>query len=149
MATARGNPFRADLFTGWREGEEPRLLGSRCTGCGQAFFPPRAFCATCPKGGTVVPAQLGPVGTLYAWTMVHVAPRRFRPPYPIGFVDLPEGVRVCAQLTGFSEQGPFPAPGSEVEMVVEPISEDPQGNPLLGYKFRPRSGNGRARGAER
>ncbi len=141
-------PFQADLFTGWREGEEPRLLGSRCTGCGQAFFPLRRLCPTCPGGGTIVEARLGPVGTLYAITVVRVAGKRFHPPYPIGFVDLPEGVRVCAQLTGFPEQGPYPALGSEMEMVIEPIGDDPQGGTLWGYKFRPRTVDGWATAQE-
>lgn len=89
-------------------------------------------------------AHLGPGGTLYALTVVRVAGKRFRPPYPMGFVDLPEGVRVCAQLTGFPSEGPSPPLGSEMEMVIEPIGEDPQGGALWGYKFRPRGADGRA-----
>jgi uncharacterized OB-fold protein len=39
-------------------------------------------------------------GTLYSFTTVHVGRARTDGPFAVGYVDLPNGVRVFAHLTG-------------------------------------------------
>ncbi|MFD7923454.1 Zn-ribbon domain-containing OB-fold protein [Streptomyces sp. NPDC059740] len=62
---------------------------------------------TCPRcGGTAEPAVLRGTGTLWTWTVQRHAPKS--PPYQappggfvpfaVGYVELPEGVRVAAVL---------------------------------------------------
>jgi uncharacterized OB-fold protein len=50
-------------------------------------------------------------------------------------VELPEGVRVETLYTGcdFDELGI----GMEVELVIEKLHDDEQGNEVLCHKFRP------------
>jgi uncharacterized OB-fold protein len=71
-------------------------------------------------------------GTLYTFTTVHAAPSAFSIPYTIGFIDLPEDVRILAQIeptNGLSI-------GDELEVFVGPISHGPDGSVVQGYKFR-------------
>jgi len=58
----------------------------------------------------------------------------FVPPYSVGYVDLPEEVRVFAPLVT-SEQTPF-AVGMEVELVIERLWEEGD-KEVIGYKFKP------------
>ena len=56
-------------------------------------------------------------------------------PYGIGFVELPEGVRVQTLFTGGNPEV-FKV-GDEVELVIEKLYDDDEGNELITYKFRP------------
>jgi uncharacterized OB-fold protein len=79
------------------------LTGGRCSGCGQFVFPTRAFCPACLTE-TVAPAPLTPSGSLYSYSVVHIAPQGWQVPYVVGYVDLPEGVRVFAHIEGGDTQ---------------------------------------------
>jgi uncharacterized protein len=85
---------------GWGAGPDglPQLHGSRCTRCGALGYPARAACHRC-AGTQLAPAALSPAGRLYSWSTVHVSASR-PVPYTLGYVDLPEGVRVLAQVAG-------------------------------------------------
>ncbi|MFF4503457.1 Zn-ribbon domain-containing OB-fold protein [Streptomyces sp. NPDC001401] len=81
-----------------------RLRGSRCTDCAVATYPADPACPRC--GGPAQPVVLSGAGTLWTWTVQRYAPKS--PPYvvpasgfaplTVGYVELPEGVRVLAVL---------------------------------------------------
>jgi uncharacterized OB-fold protein len=78
-------------------------------------------------------------GIIYASTVVHIdSPVGITAPYAYGYVEMPAyQVRVCGLFTGGD---PFSfAPGQEVELVIEPIRLNEQGQQVIGYKFRPAS----------
>jgi uncharacterized OB-fold protein len=52
-------------------------------------------------------------------------------------VDLPEGPRVFALITGCDPLHNDLKEGSQVDLVIEKVREDEKGNDLIGYKFRP------------
>jgi hypothetical protein len=54
--------------------------------------------------------------------------------YGVGQVDLPEGPRVQSILVG--ERGDF-AIGMELELDLETLSQDKDGNDVVIYRFRP------------
>lgn len=117
--------------------EPPRLLGSRCRACGERFYPRRATCARCLSYDTEE-TTLGPCGTLYAWTYLHVPGfgehRTTSNGYAAGQVDLPEGPRVQAVLEG----GPTDFTiGMDLELCLAQVSTDKQGRAVLMYRFRP------------
>lgn len=118
-------------------GAPPRLLGSRCPACGEAFFPRRLVCARCLHEGCD-DVELGPTGRIWTWTYVHVPlfAKRDRPAsgYGVGQVDLPEGPRVQAILLG--GPGDF-AIGMEVELDFETLRTDDDGNEVVIHRFRP------------
>ena len=55
-------------------------------------------------------------GKLYAYTIGHMASMHFQPSYAVGFVDMPEGVRVFAPLK--MTEGKPSKVGMDVEVVV-------------------------------
>jgi uncharacterized OB-fold protein len=91
----------------------PRLIGARCGACGTAWFPRRPVCPSCaaPEPERLL---LGPAGTLYSWSTVHVSSSR-PVPYTLGYVDLPAGVRVLATIRGTGL-----TPGGPVRLAVGP-----------------------------
>jgi len=53
--------------------------------------------------------------------------------YTFGYIDLPENLRIFAQLEG--EPGSFTC-DQDVELTVGPIGSSRDGQPLISYKFR-------------
>lgn len=111
-----------------------RLLGSRCPACGACFFPPVEVCARC-LNGELEQAPLGTRGTLYTFTVVHQSTPAFPAPYVLGYVDLPEGVRVLGQIAGVEPDDV--RVGMELALSVEPFAVDDEGRQVLGYRFHP------------
>jgi len=69
-------------------------------------------------------------GVLYAFSIVHVAAKRWRKPMRIGYVDLPNGARVFTHLDGAEL-----AIGDEVEVGVGTVGDD-EGGPIRSFVFR-------------
>ena len=116
---------------------QPHLVGTRCSTCGAAFFPPRYICSYCLTDEGVQKARLGNKGKLYSYTIIHVASKEFNPPYAFGFVIIePENIRIPTVLTGFDFDEELKS-GTEMEMVIETLRHDEQGNEIVSYMFRP------------
>jgi uncharacterized OB-fold protein len=117
--------------------EPPRLLGSRCPACGEHFFPRRVVCARCLHEGCD-DVELGPTGTLWTWTYVHVPLFAKKDAtvstYGVGQVDLPEGPRIQAILVG--ERDAFTI-GMELELDLETLDVDADGNEVVIFRFKP------------
>ena len=129
--------FRPVEFEVTPEGEG-FLLGSRCTECEAYFFPIRAACARCLHQ-ELETIRFSTTATLYTFSVVRQSTPDFEVPYALGYVDLPEGVRVMTQLTGLEPEDY--QLGMEMELVVEPFGLDDDGNELTGYRFRPKEGS--------
>ena len=118
----------------------PALLGSRCAGCGTHAFPQVPTCRNpaCP-GQDVAPARLGRTGRLWSWTVqAYRPPPLFQvddwEPYAIGLVEVPEGLRVLALLTGCPvEELAVDLP---LELVLHPLSER-DGRRTTTYAYAP------------
>jgi len=125
-----------DLFRLPRAGEErPLLLGSHAPVSGLWFWPRRR---RCPVTRTPVEdVELGPLGTLHAWTFLHV-PRMGKVSfgatggYAVGQVDLPEGVRVQAPLVGTQDDWSI---GDQMALTLFPVGTDAEGNELVTFRF--------------
>jgi len=110
------------------------LIGSRCQACGYTAFPKRAICPACLGRDTMEETPLSRRGIVETFTVSYVAPPGFKAPYLQAYVGLPEGPRIFSVLD--AQEGEVDM-GSEVEMVIDKLAEDEQGNDLIGYKFRP------------
>lgn len=115
--------------------DRPRLLGSYAPQSGLWFWPRRRRCPV-----TRTPLQdveLGPFGTLYAWTFLHV-PRMGKVSfgetggYGVGQIDLPEGVRIQAPLMG--SQGDWSI-GDQMALTCFPVGVDEDGEELVTFRF--------------
>ena len=119
------------------EDGKPHLVGTRCTQCGKAFFPPRKICTYCLTDDTIERAKLGNTGKLYAHTTIRISSKAFNPPYAFGFVVIePENIRIPTLITGVDD---FEAlkPGMQMEMVLEKLRDEGEDKELITYKFRP------------
>ena len=102
------------------------LTGSRCLHCGTVAFPAARGCQRCGLRSTEA-VELSSRGTVWGFTVQRFAPKS--PPYvvppggfvpfAVGYVELPEGVKVEAVLdcTDFAELD-----GAQVVLVeAEPV----------------------------
>ena len=135
-------PIQEGLFT-WPS-PSPRLLASRCKACGEVTFPQQEACPSC-TGRQAETIELSPRGRLWTFTI-----QRFPPPVPpyageadrdvfepfgVGYVELPEGIRVEARLTE-SEPERLEI-GMEMELATLPFGRDEGGRPRVTFAFRP------------
>ena len=133
-------PVREGLWVESASGEErPRLVGSRCVSCGELFFPKKdmALCGHC-QSREMEPVRLSRNGKVYSYTIVTQRPPVYykgEVPYALGFVELPEGIRIETLFTGCDPDSLHV--GMDVEMTIERLHEDEDGNEVMAYKFRP------------
>lgn len=111
------------------------LIGSHCKKCGQNYFPAREICPRCFAEGEMEKIRISNQGKLYSYSIVHVAPKQFSPPYAVGYVDFPEGVRVLGQLT--TRDPDELQLDMDVQTLLGKIRVDEQGNEIVSYKFKP------------
>jgi len=133
-------PLQDGLYT-WPD-ERPRLIAGKCRQCGELAFPRQQTCASCTSSATDE-VLLGRRGTLWTWTIQHFPPpsppytgdRASFAPFGVGYVELPEGIRVEARLT---ENDPTRLRiGMEMELVIEPFGVDDDGNERVTFAFAP------------
>jgi uncharacterized OB-fold protein len=132
-----GIPFKEGLFT-WPlvPGEQAFLLGNKCKSCGKIYFPKAALCPECLKENGLEELKLSPRGKLYTYTVVRVPSPGFKVPYAFGYVDLPEGVRVCSQISAAEPLEGNLQLGMDMELFIGPVRQDAN-QPVIGYLFRP------------
>lgn len=122
---------------GWfTDGDEPALLASRCTTCGDVVFPPTSagFCRN-PRcaGESFEPTPLSRRGTVWSYTDAqyqppepYVAPQaegEAYVPFALAAVELPEGIVVLGQVASGYGVGDLRV-GMEAEVVVEILHDD-------------------------
>ena len=73
--------------------DHTRLVGSRCESCGLTAFPALTRCHRCWR--EVSPLPLSTTGSLSTYSVIHGR----NEPYTVGYVDLPENVRVFARIS--------------------------------------------------
>lgn len=123
-------PIRENLFTGRIEGE---LQGFKCKFCGHILPPLTPVCLYCFKED-LEKIALSRKGILYSFTIVHQPHKHFQVPYPVGYVELPEGFRIFSPLK--PKEGKRFQVGMEVELVIEKLWDE-NGNEVIGPKFQP------------
>ncbi len=117
--------------------ERPYLVGTKCTVCGEVVFPQTSFCCNCTSQN-VKAIALSRKGKVWGATIMRRRPALYEGPLPFasGLVELPEEVLIPAVLTGCSLEKPVDI-GAEVELTIEVLGQDKEGNDILTYKFKP------------
>jgi uncharacterized OB-fold protein len=133
-------PVARNLFTDGAVGA--RLQGSRCATCKTPYFPKSAVCHNPECGESrMEDAAFGPSGTLWSCAIQDYpppAPAKFdKPytPYAMGVVDLDDGLRVLGRMSVADPRSL--EPGIRVELVVEALCHDADGNEITTWKFKP------------
>jgi uncharacterized OB-fold protein len=122
--------------------EGARLIGSRCATCETPYFPRSPVCHNpeCTES-KIEDAMFGPIGTLWSLAVQDYPPpppARFdKPyePYAMGVVDLDDGLRVLGRLT--SNDPATAKVGARVELVIDTLCHDEEGNEIVSWKFKP------------
>jgi uncharacterized protein len=145
VMTVRIRPVKEGL---WAESVEadnkPHLLGSRCSACGEVYFPKKMnMICTCCQSTALRDILLGNTGIVFTHTTVMMRPPggyyRGKVPYRIGVVELPEGVYVDTLFTdGDDDKIKI---GAAVELVIEILHDDGE-DEVMTYKFLPVSSIG-------
>ena len=126
----RSYPFIA------RIGDVLRLLGGKCTSCGEVFYPKQFSCPRCTNRD-IEEVPLSRRGKLHTYTIVHQRPLDYegKIPYLIGKVKLTDGAFVLAPLVD-CDIGSLRI-DTEMELVVEKVGKDEDNNDIFDYKFKP------------
>lgn len=112
-----------------------QLIASYSKEADTYYFPTRY---RCPRTESAVEDRLlGPVGTIYSWTFVHLSSMgRVKYAdgngYGVAQVDFPEGPRVQGVLYGAMGEWEI---GMQVRVVLHPIDVAEDGTELCGYAF--------------
>lgn len=129
-------PIRGDLFIQPSNPKDsPKLILSRCRECGGVFYPQAEMCPACIREGTLDRIEADGKGRLVAFTKVWRSPPGFDSPYVMASVELDEGPVVISQLHDW--QGTDLRINMPVQFVIGRIKQDPEGNVVIGPKFRP------------
>jgi uncharacterized protein len=136
------HPVEDGIFTVTADG--PCLIGSRCTACGTHTFPVQDGCPRC-TGTSMERVELARRGTLWTWTIQgfppksppyvgDIDPERFEP-FGVGYIDLPDQLKVEARLT---ERDPSRLHiGMEMELVLVPLASERDGRQIVTFGFAP------------
>ncbi len=132
-------PVASGLFVEAPEGA--RLVGSRCRTCKTPYFPKSAVCHNpeC-KASRIEDALFGPTGTLWSVAVQDYPPpppAKFdKPyqPYAMGVVDLDDGLRVLGRMTADDPRSV--QVGARVEIVIDALCHDDEGNEIVSWKFK-------------
>jgi len=133
-------PVVEGLFAETAEG--PRLLGSKCATCSIPYFPKTDVCRNpdCDSS-KIEDSSFGPKGRIWSLAM-----QDFQPPAPVKFdepyqpyamavVDMEDGLRVLGRIA--TDDPKSIEPDIEVELVIEALCHDEDGNEVTSWKFKP------------
>jgi uncharacterized OB-fold protein len=122
----------------WRRiPERYLLLGSRCTTCNNAYFPPRVICPKCRRKGKLEKIKFSGRGKIYSFTEIRSPPVGFEDqvPYVLAIIELEEGPKLTAQIV--EAEGKDIKIGDPVVAVFRVIQrDDPEGLIHYGFKFK-------------
>jgi uncharacterized OB-fold protein len=109
--------------------DRKELYGNECVSCKIKFFPQRQFCPQCLEDGDMKAFNVPKSGTIYSYTQIHVAPKSFKTPYFVGFIDVDQDIRLFGHLQGFGE-GNIKI-GQRVNISLEEIGVEKENNETL------------------
>ena len=137
-------PVEEGVFTWPADGSDVRLIGCKCTDCGNVMFPRQSGCPKC-SGASVEDHELQRTGTLWTWTIQGYPPKS--PPYKgnddpktfvpfgVGYVELADECKVETRLT---ENDPEKLKiGMEMELTLVPLFVNDDGDDVMTYAFAP------------
>ena len=117
--------------------EKPLLLASKCENCGEISFPATDTCSNCGKA-KLLTINLSQRGKTVKSTVVRRRPPLYEGPVPfvVAEVELPEGINIPTVIKGWDKDEPPPY-GLEVELALDKLEIDEQGNEVMMYIFKP------------
>jgi len=121
---------------------KPHLVAVKCGSCGALFLDAkRIACSKCGTAGNFQQVTLSDKGKVWVFSVIHQSFPGIKTPYITAIIDLPEGISVKSTLIDVDpealQKNPQQGFGMPVEMVVNPVAKDRQGNEVMAFQFRP------------
>jgi uncharacterized protein len=121
--------------------DEEKLMGSKCSRCGNLYVPPRHFCNGC-RSDKMEWHEMKGSGELAAFTCIFVAPPYMverghdrKNPYCTGVVKLEEGPRIVARIVDVDAKQPESIEvGTPVEVDYIHTGEGEETDTTLAFK---------------
>lgn len=110
------------------------LMAQRCEACGCIAFPRKRVCPDC-FSEDLADFALSRQGSLHTYALTYLGVGRLPAPYLIGFIDLPEKIRVFG-LIECPDGAPVHA-GQTMQVFGDTLWRDENGDDIFCYKFRP------------
>ena len=136
-------PIKTGLLTAPLDSmEDVRLVGSKCTSCGEVALGTVSSCPNC-AGDSMNAISLADTGTLWTFTVIrNRPPGDYRGPDPFvpfgeGLVELADGIRVLAPLAG-DVRGLVIGMGLKFEAF--PLYKNADGAEVVAFRFVPLPG---------
>ncbi len=116
--------------------EKGYLIGTRCRECGETFSSKRKYCANC-TGADMEEIALSTKGKIHSFTISRMVPPGsvMEAPYVLAQVRLSDGGLVSSVLTDCDVEAVDI--DMDVELVIEKVMEDEEGNDVMSFKFKP------------
>ena len=122
-----------DIVRGWRHIQQRyNLIGSKCSQCGNVFFPSRVLCPECRRKG-----KFSGEGKIHTFSVIHTPTDEFKTlaPYVVAIIKLEEGAQITSQIVDCDPD--MVEIGDDVEMVFRKIKEEGEAGVIsYGYKFK-------------
>ena len=117
--------------------ERPYLIGNKCKECGLTAFPKTPVCPRCMKQDTMEETKFEGKGTLDSFSIVQAALPGFKAPSIQAYINIENGPTIWSLVTGCEPTEDALKMGMEMEMVIDKVREDEEGNELMSYQFKP------------
>ena len=134
------NEFTAASFYEFLAGH--RLMGVRCTGGDETFLPPRAYCPGCGQG-EMEWVEFSGRGRLLTFTVIYIGLAAMiaagfdrKHPYCVGIVELEEGPRISAMITGVDPFRPADIQiGRTVSLDIQELGPEGAKKAVLAFRL--------------
>lgn len=131
-------PIEEGLFTLPSSPDQvPYLIGVKCLECGLVVFPKTLMCPRCAEPDTMEEAQIAGQGKLESFSIVNAALPGFKAPSIQAYIVLDEGPKIWSLITDCEPKEENLKIGMKMELVIEMVREDAQGNEITSYQFKP------------
>jgi uncharacterized OB-fold protein len=110
--------------------EEGKVMTTRCSKCGKAYFPPKMDCPSCMDSEAEW-FEIPNPGTLLTYTIVHYGPSGFEDeaPYALGIAEFEGGLRMFGRFNKQIEEKDI-RPGMRIKVVPVTLPGD-----KIAYEF--------------
>jgi uncharacterized protein len=113
------------------------LIGNKCKKCGLTAFPKTPVCPRCQIQDTMEETKFEGKGTLDSYSIVQAALPGFAQPSIQAYINLDNGPKMWTLITGCEPIEGSLKLGMKMEMVIDKIRDDEEGNELISYQFKP------------
>lgn len=112
------------------------LVGQKCTRCGMIAYPRKRVCPRCFSDG-LDEYLLSKHGTLHTFTTTYLGSPSLPTPYTMGFLDLPEGIKLMGMIRVEQPAETRLKVGMPMEVVLDRLRTDAGGEDIYCYMFAP------------